>query len=75
MFDPPEQLIGYGPTPLETVAVVMHDTPAEAVAAESPFIIPVVVKVNAGFADPYALNRLFPVTDSGATFTAKVPVA
>ena len=69
------QVIGYVPTGLEAVAVVVHDglPVTSEVASVSPLTNPESVAVNGGSGSPGRIVRLSGVTVSGALATASVP--
>ena len=65
-------MIGYVPTGLAAVAVVLSD-PVNAVAALSPFTNPLAEYVRAGIPAPYTLVWLLAVTLSAAGVTTSAP--
>ena len=68
------QLIGYGPTGLVAVAVVVQDSVPTSDAKESPVAKPVPVTLNAGSGAPYTLVALLAVSVSALGVIVNVAV-
>ena len=62
-------MIGYAPTGLAAVAAL-----AKVAVMLSPFLMPVIVPLNTGFASPIDAAGVAPVTVSGAGLTVRVPL-